>query len=583
MMARHARGWPHGAVPLLLSDTPAGAETDRFLTLRSDHALGLDNATNRNITTNNAKSVKVSLCQSSGRDMRRPDELGPLWFLLSFALLFLIAGCNAERVPPRLAYFSPAVMLVPTDESLRIRIVYELNDYNAVAFEWSAEAGEVESDGGAAITYTAPSEPGQYVINVTASYGEADDAGQSELRGFVRVVPGPTWVAPENDGDLAAAQASSATSNAVETDTTEIADEGSTSGSTSDQPVAQGETTEAQAEGIDSRLDRILADDRLTAVVQSDFPPFSFVHDSGERVGFDVDLVREFARRWLDDASAIDLLPVASPQRIPTLLAGDADLVAAALTRTAERDEQVDFSLTYFKDGQRLLVTEGAEITSVCDLEGEPVAAIAETTSLENYLAAASECGFDGNESVVAFDDHEDAVAALVSGDVAAFTGDGVALERFAEGGALEVVGNHFSEEPYVVAVAEGDRRLQELVDATLLAMEDDGTFAAIYEQWFGDSIAPYTLEEAVIDTDLSELEPLLSSDAPPFVEAASETREVPEEYVVERGDSLSVIAGKLFGDVGPNSWQRLYEANRDVIGDDPSRLEVGMVLTVPR
>jgi ABC-type amino acid transport substrate-binding protein len=336
-------------------------------------------------------------------------------------------------------------------------------------------------------------------------------------------------------------------------------------------------------EGTDSRLDRILADGRLIAVVQTDFPPFSFVNESDERVGFDVDLVHEFARRWLDDASAVDLLPVPSPRRIPTLVAGDADLVAAALTRTAERDEQVDFSLTYFKDGQRLLVTEGAEITSVCDLEGKPVAAIAKTTSFDNYLAAASECGFDGSASVVAFDEHEDAVAALVAGDVAAFTGDSVALERFAEGGALEVVGNHFSEEPYAVAVREGDRRLQELVDATLLAMEDDGTFAAIYERWFGDSIAPYPLEEAVIDTDLSELEPLLTSDAPAVVEAPGETREVPEEYVVEPGDSLSEIAGRLFGDVGPNSWRRLYEANRDVIGEDPSRLEVGMVLTVPR
>jgi nucleoid-associated protein YgaU len=52
---------------------------------------------------------------------------------------------------------------------------------------------------------------------------------------------------------------------------------------------------------------------------------------------------------------------------------------------------------------------------------------------------------------------------------------------------------------------------------------------------------------------------------------------------VVEAGDTLSKIAGKVYGDVSPTSWQRIYEANREIIGDDPSRIEVGMTLAVPQ
>ena len=54
---------------------------------------------------------------------------------------------------------------------------------------------------------------------------------------------------------------------------------------------------------------------------------------------------------------------------------GRADLIAAALTRTPERAREVDFSLTYFKDAQRLLVPAASEVADVCDLK-DKVAAV---------------------------------------------------------------------------------------------------------------------------------------------------------------------------------------------------------------
>jgi ABC-type amino acid transport substrate-binding protein len=336
------------------------------------------------------------------------------------------------------------------------------------------------------------------------------------------------------------------------------------------------------AAGAGSRLDRILADGQLVAVVQITFRPFSFEDDGGERVGFEIDLVRELARRWLDDPNAITLVPVPTSERIPKLLAGDADIVVAALTKTPERAEQVDFGLTYFKDGQRLLVAEGSEVAGVCDLAGQQIAAIEGSTSLDNLRRAESACGFEPDEAIVVFERHADAVEALLEGQVAAFTSDGVALENFAADRALEVVGNHFSEEPYAIAVPKGDRRLLDLVDATLTAMAADGTFAAIYAKWFGDTIAPYPLEEADLATDPSELAPLVTSDAPPLFGPEDGGAETVETYVVQAGDTLSKIAGKLYGDVSPSSWRRIYEANRERIGDDPSRIEVGMTLVVP-
>jgi nucleoid-associated protein YgaU len=47
----------------------------------------------------------------------------------------------------------------------------------------------------------------------------------------------------------------------------------------------------------------------------------------------------------------------------------------------------------------------------------------------------------------------------------------------------------------------------------------------------------------------------------------------------VRAGESLVSIANSLDVEGG---WRALYEANEDLIGDDPNRLVAGTVLTLP-
>jgi nucleoid-associated protein YgaU len=53
-----------------------------------------------------------------------------------------------------------------------------------------------------------------------------------------------------------------------------------------------------------------------------------------------------------------------------------------------------------------------------------------------------------------------------------------------------------------------------------------------------------------------------------------------PTQYVVQPNDSLYRIAMKLYGK--PTYADKLYEANKDVIGSDPKRLKLNMVLKLP-
>jgi nucleoid-associated protein YgaU len=113
--------------------------------------------------------------------------------------------------------------------------------------------------------------------------------------------------------------------------------------------------------------------------------------------------------------------------------------------------------------------------------------------------------------------------------------------------------------------------------------MERDGTYAAIYEKWFGDRIRPYPLEESETAAATEVVAALATTSAPAVVEPKAAPADPVDSYVVQAGDTLSRIAGKVYGDVSPASWQRIYQANREVIGDNPSRIKVGMEFAIPQ
>lgn len=54
----------------------------------------------------------------------------------------------------------------------------------------------------------------------------------------------------------------------------------------------------------------------------------------------------------------------------------------------------------------------------------------------------------------------------------------------------------------------------------------------------------------------------------------------LPKYYEIQKGDSLSAIAKRQYGDVG--KWKILYEANKDLI-DDPDLIYPGQRIRIPK
>ena len=53
------------------------------------------------------------------------------------------------------------------------------------------------------------------------------------------------------------------------------------------------------------------------------------------------------------------------------------------------------------------------------------------------------------------------------------------------------------------------------------------------------------------------------------------------KKHVVVSGDTLSGIAQKYYDDAG--KYLKIYEANKDVIGDNPDLIQPGMELVIPK
>jgi nucleoid-associated protein YgaU len=64
-----------------------------------------------------------------------------------------------------------------------------------------------------------------------------------------------------------------------------------------------------------------------------------------------------------------------------------------------------------------------------------------------------------------------------------------------------------------------------------------------------------------------------------PAVEKASVVVPEPQNYVVEKDDTLQKISKKVYGSY--SKWTKIYDANRDVI-KDPNFLKFGVTLKIP-
>jgi aspartate/glutamate/glutamine transport system substrate-binding protein len=200
----------------------------------------------------------------------------------------------------------------------------------------------------------------------------------------------------------------------------------------------------------------------------------------GQVKGFEVDLMKELAKRMLGDANKLELKEVNSKTRMKMLKGGDIDLVCATMTITDQRKKEIDFSRVYFMAGQSLLVPNNSPIKSVKDTAGKKVATAKGATSGKNLQAV------EPNAQIELFENYADAFTALRAGRVDALTtDDSILMGMQQQDPRFKIVGGQFTKEPYGIGVDKKNKDLLEYVNKFLDDIMKDGTYDKLYKKWF--------------------------------------------------------------------------------------------------
>jgi polar amino acid transport system substrate-binding protein len=248
-------------------------------------------------------------------------------------------------------------------------------------------------------------------------------------------------------------------------------------------------------------LDRVMKNKVLVEVTDQAYPPFSYVDEAGEVVGFDIDISKEIAKR----------LGVEYKVETPSweiIVAGNWngrwDICVCSMTPTKERAEVLSFVNEYYSAPANVVVNvDNNAIKSAADLNGKKVGAQAGTT-YEKYVQKQLVIEVPGGTAKIDYPFAEATVVPYDSEDTAfqdLALGTGKRLDAIVSGyltakeridnapDKFKIVGEPLYGEPIWVAVDKGDPEWEAKIKEIFKAMSDDGTLKAISEKWLGADI----------------------------------------------------------------------------------------------
>lgn len=231
------------------------------------------------------------------------------------------------------------------------------------------------------------------------------------------------------------------------------------------------------------QLDDIKKKGELVVGVLGTDEPNSFVDPkTREIVGYEVDLASAIAKK-LGVKPVFKQLAVAA--RIPELQQGRVDILAASLTHNKEREAQVDFSLTTFVTGQKVLVKTSSGITELPQLAGKKVLTVKGGTQEPNIRKAVP------SVDVVTFETTQQAFLALQQGKGVGYVNDEASLVNdFAKLGPAKkdyaILAQNISTEPLALGLKKGEKSLKTAVDGVLRELETTGEADKLFIKWYG-------------------------------------------------------------------------------------------------
>lgn len=209
------------------------------------------------------------------------------------------------------------------------------------------------------------------------------------------------------------------------------------------------------------------------------YPPFNFINESGDLVGFEIDLGNELCTRaeltceWVvTDWDTI----------IPNLVGGNYDTIIAGMNATESRAEVISFTQAYKRpDPSAYMALAGAD-PSV--MESGVIAA--QSNTVQSGMVAAT------SATLIEFPTPDETIAAVRNGTADAVLADKDFLLTYLNdsGGELVFVGEMMPPGQGVsMGTRQSDDELRATFNAAIDSMKADGSLNALLAQWFGEEV----------------------------------------------------------------------------------------------
>lgn len=226
--------------------------------------------------------------------------------------------------------------------------------------------------------------------------------------------------------------------------------------------------------------------DKVVIGLDDNFPPMGFRDESGQLIGFDIDLAKEAGKRL---GVEVEFKPIDWDSKEAALQSKQVDLLWNGLTITEDRAKKIGFSKPYCKNAQLLVVRADSPIADRAGLAGKVIGTQEGSSSID-----ALEKNKEFENSLQEVKKYGDFVAAFM--DLEVGRTDGILVDSVVgryymakKEGKFKVIDDKMGDEQFGVGMRKDAKLLQDKLNDVLKQMTEDGTMKKLSEKWFKEDI----------------------------------------------------------------------------------------------
>lgn len=215
---------------------------------------------------------------------------------------------------------------------------------------------------------------------------------------------------------------------------------------------------------------------KLYVGTNAEFEPFEY-REGENIVGFDIELIGEISKLINKD---IEFEDMAFDGLLPALQTKKIDLIIAGMTATEERKKFVNFSESYYKSQQAIVVNKDENgINNFDNLIGKEVGVVLGYTGdiIVSEMA---------NVKIQRYNATSEAIMALKSKKVQAVVLDYEPAKNYsAQNPELKLIETDSQSEEYAIAIRKEDTQLLNNINKALATLKENGTYDALLNKYF--------------------------------------------------------------------------------------------------